>query len=80
MTDQPSRITLAEIADLLDYARAVAPDASLGERIAYHEYKADLLSRVAATLDTAEAHQVAADAWDQVRALFAHHGRTEVAP
>ena len=44
---------------------------SLEEQIAYHERKALLLSRCAADLDTAEAHQVAADAWHYVRTLAA---------
>jgi hypothetical protein len=61
MTDQPARVTPAEISDLLDQARQmISGGASLDEQIAYHERKALLLSRVAADLDTAEAHQVAA--------------------
>ena len=64
MTDQPSRVTPAEISALLDQARRIAAQgASLDEQISYHEHKAHLLSRIAATLDTTEAHQVAADAW-----------------
>jgi hypothetical protein len=69
MTDQPARVTPGEISALLDHARRVNPGASLDERIAYHEHKAHLLSRIAADLGTAEAHQVAADAWHQVAAL-----------
>ena len=72
MTDQPARITPGEISALLDHARQLMNGgASLDEQIAYHERKANLLSRCAADLDTAEAHLVAADAWYQVRTLAA---------
>ena len=66
MTDQPSRVTPAEISALLDQARGLTRDSPLAEQIAYHERKAALLSRIAASLDTAEAHAVAADAWHHV--------------
>jgi len=70
MTDQPARVTPGEISALLDQARQViSGGASLEEQIAYHERKALLLSRCAADLDTAEAHQVAAEAWHYVRTL-----------
>ena len=69
MTDQPSRVTPAEMSALLDQARALARDAALADQIAYHERKARLLSLIAARLDTAEAQQVAADAWHQVGLL-----------
>ena len=62
MTDQPSRVTPAEISTLLDQARTLTPDTPLDEQISYHERKAHLLSRIAATRDTADAHAVAADA------------------
>jgi hypothetical protein len=75
MTDQPSRITPAEIADLLDHARTLAPDAPLAEQIVYHERKAHLLSQVAASIDTPEAHQVAADAWHYVGRLARQRGQ-----
>jgi len=71
MTDQPCRVTPGEISDLLDAARQLGPGAPLGDQIAYHERKASLLSRIAADLDTAEAHQVAADAWQYVSGLTA---------
>jgi hypothetical protein len=84
MTDQPSRVTPAEISALLDQAcRLSTGDASLAEQIAYHERKASLLSRIAATLDTAEAHQVAADAWNCVGTLARQRGQhsgSEVVP
>ena len=63
MTDQPARVTPAKISALLDHARQLSPAAPLAEQIAYHQRKASLLSRVAADLDTAEAHLVAAEAW-----------------
>src|ERR1017187_7941234 len=63
MTDQPSRVTPAEISGLLDRARQLTPGADLTDLIAYHEQKALLLSRIAADLGTTEAHEVAADAW-----------------
>jgi hypothetical protein len=70
MTDQPARVTPGEISDLLDHARQLTGSAaSLEEQIAYHQRKANLLSRVAADLDTAEAHQVAADAWHYLGSL-----------
>ena len=64
MTDQPARVTPVRSAPCSTTpASSIAGGASLEEQIAYHERKASLLSRVAADLDTAEAHQVAADAW-----------------
>jgi hypothetical protein len=78
MTDQPARITPGEIAALLDQARRLAPDAPLADQIAYHERKALLLSRIAARLDTAEAHRVAADAWHFVGLLARLRDQEEV--
>ena len=81
MTDQPARVTPAEISALLDQARRVnAEGASLADQIAYHERKASLLSRIAATLDTPEAHQVAADAWHQAAMLARQRDGSEVRP
>ena len=77
MTDQPSRVTPAEISALLDQVRTLAPDMPLDEQISYHEHKADLLSRIAATLDTPESHRVAADAWHQVGSLAGQRDWTE---
>ena len=75
MTDQPAgqpaRVTPAEVADLLGQALALPRFAPLADRIVYHERKAQLLTRIAADLDTPEAHEVAAGAWDQLRALAA---------
>jgi hypothetical protein len=78
MTDQPSRVTPGEISALLDQARGLTRESPLADQIAYHERKARLLSRVAATLDTPEAHQVAADAWHYVGQLARQRDREEV--
>jgi hypothetical protein len=49
MTDQPSRVTPADIRDLLDHALGMDRGATLPEQIAYHERKANLLSAIAAS-------------------------------
>ena len=77
MTDQPARVTPAEISTLLDHARGLTRDSPLADQIAYHERKASLLSRIAATLDTPEAHQVAADAWHYAGQLARHRDQEE---
>ncbi len=70
MTDQPARVTPAEISELLDQAtRLSRQGGSLADQIAYHERKASLLTAIAAELDTAEAHEVAAQAWHYVGTL-----------
>ena len=79
MTDQPARISPGEISALLDQARSLTPDTPLEERISYHERKAHLLSRIAASLDTAEAHAVAADAWHYVGDLARQRDRADQA-
>jgi hypothetical protein len=79
MTDQPSRVTPAEISALLDQARRhIAEDVPLAEQLAYHERKAHLLSRIAASLDTSEAYQVAADAWHHAAMLARQRDQEEV--
>jgi len=81
MADQPARVTPAEIAALLDQARRlITEDVSLADEIAYHERKALLLSRIAAQLDTSEAHQVAADAWHYAGQLARQSDGQEVRP
>ena len=83
MTDQPARVTPGEISALLDQCRQLmSGGASLDEQTAYHQRKASLLSG-APLLDTAEAQQVAADAWHYVRTLGARRDSTtpeEAAP
>jgi hypothetical protein len=75
MTDQPARVTPGEISDLLDQAtRLIRDGGSLADQISYQEKKAALLSRVAADLDTAEAHQVAAQAWHYAATLARRRG------
>lgn len=69
MTDQPSRVTPAEIGELLDHARSLAPNATLDEQIAYHARKANLLSRIAADLDTPESYEASAEAWHHLAGL-----------
>jgi hypothetical protein len=71
MTDQPGRVTPAEISEFLGHALALPRFPSVADRIALHECKAQLLTRIAADLDTSEAHEVAAEAWDQLAALAA---------
>jgi len=69
MTGLPRRVTPGDIADLLDHARQLTPGAPLADQIDYHQRKASLLSRAAADLGTAEAHETAADAWRYVSGL-----------
>ena len=78
MTGQPARVTPGEISALLDQARGLTSASPLADQIAYHERKALLLSRIASTLDTPEAHQVAADAWHYVGQLARQRAREEV--
>ena len=80
MTDQPSRVTPAEISALLDQARGLTRESPLADQIAYHEHKASLLSHIAAHLDTAEAHRVAADAWHYAGMLARQRDTQEVRP
>ena len=74
MTVQPSRVTPADIRDLLDHALALDRAATLAEQIAYHERKASLLSAIAADLGTTEAHEVAALAWEYLASLCRRAG------
>ena len=69
MTDQPARVSPDDISTLLARLAALRPDATLAERLAYHERKAELLSRIAAVLGTTDAYDVAAEAWFQCQQL-----------
>jgi hypothetical protein len=69
MPGEPRRVAPSEISDLLDMARRLKPDSPFSERLAYFERKASILSRIAADLDTPEAHVVAADAWHHLSAM-----------
>ena len=69
MTDQPARVSPDDISTLLASLAALSPDATPAERLAYHERKAELLSRIAAVLGTTDAYDVAADAWLQCQRL-----------
>ena len=80
MTDQPARVIPGEISALLDQLRGITPDTPLAGRIRFFERKADLLSRVAADLDTPEAHQVAADARHYAGMLTRQRDAREVRP
>jgi len=64
-TDQPARVSAADIAALLRDMAALRPDTPLAEQLAWHERKARLLSQIAASLDTAEAYLAASEAWHQ---------------
>ena len=66
MPGEPRRVAPGEISALLDMARRLKPDSPFSERLAYFERKASILSRIAADLDTPEAHRCAADAWHYV--------------
>jgi hypothetical protein len=81
MTDQPRRVTPAEISDLLTAARLLPLDAALDDQIAFHERKARLMSRIARDLDTSDAYGVAAEAWHQAGALVRKRtGEAEARP
>jgi hypothetical protein len=79
MTGQPRRVTPADIADLLDTALRMGSGATLDEQLACHERKARLLSGVAADLGTAEAHLVAAEAWQYASELAARRRQQDSA-
>ena len=70
MTDQPARVSPDDISTLLAQPRRTQPATPTpAERLAYHERKAELLSRIAAVLGTTDAYDVAADAWLQCQRL-----------
>jgi len=69
MTDQPARVSPDDISTLLTQLAALSPDATLRERLDFHEHKAQLLTRIAAMAGTTDAHDVAAEAWFQCQQL-----------
>jgi hypothetical protein len=72
MTDQPSRVTAADISNLLSTAlTVVTEDMSPAEQLTYFEHTAELLSLIADRLHTQGAHAVAANAWHQTAELAA---------
>jgi hypothetical protein len=78
MTDQPARITPAEISIVLDQASGLIDSSTLADQITFHERKAMLLSLLADRMNTPEAHRVAADAWHYVRTLTGRSDGNEV--
>jgi len=87
MTDQhqsqPRRVSPGEISDLLDQLRHLdnhaTPAAAAAARLAFFDRKADLLTRIAADLDTQEAREVAANARARAAELRAALGLDPVA-
>jgi hypothetical protein len=64
MTEQPSPVPAADmVAALLRNLPEPPSNGSAAELIMWHEYRARLLTDVAAVVGTAEAHALAADAW-----------------
>ena len=74
MTDQPARVSPGEISGLLDQLRRLPPDAPLADRLAWHQRKAGLLTRIADHSGDPAAYEVAADAWGQVARLARQAG------
>lgn len=79
MTDQPARVTPADITALLREMSALTPDTPLADQLAWHQRKARLLNQIAASLDTRTAYLAAAEAWHQcgqlARKLYAQEDR-----
>lgn len=71
---QPSPVQPREISALLDQLHRLAPGDVAG-RLAFHERKADLLTRIAAEMGTDQARQAAADAHAQAAELRSALGR-----
>ena len=80
MTDQPTRITPAELSDLLDRLCPVSRSAPAARRLDYLDWKAGLLSKLAADLGTPEAYLVSAAAWEQARDLLCDNSQWEAQP
>jgi hypothetical protein len=68
---QPRQVSPAEIGELLTTGRVLPSSASLAEQTAFFEWRADLLSRIAAAFDTPESRATAAEAREQADAIAA---------
>jgi hypothetical protein len=78
---QPGQVTPAEIGELLTTASVLPSGSSLAEQAAFFEWRADLLSRIAAAFDTPEARATAAGAQEQADGSTAKaHPGTEALP
>jgi hypothetical protein len=78
---QPGPVSPAEIGELLTTARVLPSGASVAEQTAFFEWRADLLSRIAASFDTPEARATAAGACERADASTAKaHPGTEGQP
>lgn len=75
MNPEPSRVTPAEVCELLALARRLPFDAPLDDQIDFHLRKALLLSRIAADLNTPEAYMASAEAWQQAARLCRQRDR-----
>jgi hypothetical protein len=71
-TNQPSRVSSADIVSLLSDMTALTPETPIREQLAWHERKARLLNQIAAALDTSEAYLAASEAWHQCGQLARH--------
>jgi hypothetical protein len=69
MTGQSARVTPAEVSEQIGQALALPHGESRAYRIAYQERRDQILARMAADLDTPDAHEVAAEAWDQLASV-----------
>jgi hypothetical protein len=73
MTDQPAPVTAADICALLAGLEALPRFAPLADRLAFHEHKAELLTRIAAMAGTPDAHAAAAEARAYCQQLARQH-------
>jgi hypothetical protein len=78
---RPGPVSPAETGELLTTASVLPSGSSLAEQTAFFEWRADLLSRIAAAFDTPEARGTAAGAREQPDATAAKaHPGTEAQP
>lgn len=74
VSTEQSRVTAREVSEFVSESLALSRrglSTSRETRLAYQQRKAELLSRIAARLDTAQAHATAADAWRRLAELRA---------